>query len=287
MRRVTGHVTYKPKGDTIRGTFGDYVTQSDQLIYFEPAVLCASDSDSAKAEIKVFKKYARQDGGVITNALDPAMLPDRDQFEMTLVMLKPDTFQRSSARPGNIIDFFSRTGLFIVGAKLVSFTIAQAEEFYFPLKKIFETKLVGLLHSRLERLLKNGLPFNVSSEELDQITDVLRRKNAQYEFNRIIQYITGLVPEEVPISEWQKPGTEKCLALLYYGVNAISKVRDRLGATNPQEAEYGTVRREFGHDILRNGAHASDSPENALRERKIVGLYGDEVSELDSVLKYE
>jgi nucleoside diphosphate kinase len=64
----------------------------------------------------------------------------------------------------------------------------------------------------------------------------------------------------------------RCLALLYEGPNAIEKVRRVLGSTDPSKAEPGTVRSDFGRDLMRNGAHASDSPENALRERRIVGL---------------
>ncbi|NQU74752.1 MAG: nucleoside-diphosphate kinase, partial [Planctomycetes bacterium] len=64
----------------------------------------------------------------------------------------------------------------------------------------------------------------------------------------------------------------KCLALLYEGPDAIEKIRRVLGSTNPVQAEPGTVRSDFGRDLMRNGAHASDSPENALRERNIVGL---------------
>ena len=34
----------------------------------------------------------------------------------------------------------------------------------------------------------------------------------------------------------------------------------------------GTARSEFARDLMRNGAHASDSPQSAMRERKILGL---------------
>ncbi|MCD6303984.1 MAG: nucleoside-diphosphate kinase, partial [Planctomycetes bacterium] len=60
--------------------------------------------------------------------------------------------------------------------------------------------------------------------------------------------------------------------LLYEGPDAIRKIRTVLGSTDPSKAEPGTVRSDFGRDLMRNGAHASDSPENALRERRIVGL---------------
>ena len=43
------------------------------------------------------------------------------------------------------------------------------------------------------------------------------------------------------------------------------------------------MRSDFGRDLMRNGAHASDSPENALRERKIVGLYETEKGTCDMI----
>ena len=51
-----------------------------------------------------------------------------------------------------------------------------------------------------------------------------------------------------------------------------------MGNTDPTKAEEGTIRIDYGHDLMRNGAHASDSVESADRERKIVGLTGSEPS---------
>ncbi|RMG67211.1 MAG: nucleoside-diphosphate kinase [Calditrichaeota bacterium] len=48
--------------------------------------------------------------------------------------------------------------------------------------------------------------------------------------------------------------------------NCIADFRRFIGATNPAEAEQGTIRADFGMDIQRNCVHASDSPENAVRE---------------------
>jgi nucleoside-diphosphate kinase len=48
--------------------------------------------------------------------------------------------------------------------------------------------------------------------------------------------------------------------------NAISAYRELMGATNPEEAETGTIRKEYALDIERNSVHGSDSPENAKRE---------------------
>ncbi len=50
------------------------------------------------------------------------------------------------------------------------------------------------------------------------------------------------------------------------GENAIALNRELMGATNPQEAEAGTIRADFAESIDANAVHGSDSPESAARE---------------------
>jgi nucleoside-diphosphate kinase len=50
------------------------------------------------------------------------------------------------------------------------------------------------------------------------------------------------------------------------GDNAIAKNREVMGATNPVDAEPGTIRKEFGINMQRNSVHGSDSIETAKRE---------------------
>ncbi len=50
------------------------------------------------------------------------------------------------------------------------------------------------------------------------------------------------------------------------GENAIAKYRDVMGATNPKEAEAGTIRAEFAESIDANTVHGSDAPETAAEE---------------------
>ena len=50
------------------------------------------------------------------------------------------------------------------------------------------------------------------------------------------------------------------------GENAIAKNREIMGATNPLEAETGTIRKEFAESIEANSVHGSDSLENAQKE---------------------
>ena len=48
--------------------------------------------------------------------------------------------------------------------------------------------------------------------------------------------------------------------------NAISLYRNTMGATNPKEADQGTIRAEYAESIEANSVHGSDSPENAIIE---------------------
>ena len=50
------------------------------------------------------------------------------------------------------------------------------------------------------------------------------------------------------------------------GDNAILRHRELLGATNPEKADAGTVRKLYGTNIERNAAHGSDAPETAAFE---------------------
>jgi len=53
------------------------------------------------------------------------------------------------------------------------------------------------------------------------------------------------------------------------GEDAVKRVREIIGATNPREAAPGTIRAEYGLDVTRNTIHAADSLENAVREMMI------------------
>jgi nucleoside-diphosphate kinase len=57
-----------------------------------------------------------------------------------------------------------------------------------------------------------------------------------------------------------------CLAMVLEAPGAIRKWRELMGATNPQEAAAGTLRREFGTSLGCNALHGSDAPETAAFE---------------------
>lgn len=69
------------------------------------------------------------------------------------------------------------------------------------------------------------------------------------------------------------------LTMVIEGDEAISVIRKMVGATNPQEADVGTIRGDFGMDTGRNIIHASDAPESAERE---INLFFDE----DEIVDY-
>jgi hypothetical protein len=92
--------------------------------------------------------------------------------------------------------------------------------------------------------------------------------------------MSGRAPSETSPEEQKKPGTEKCIALVYEGVEAVLKIRDILGPTDPSKAPPGSIRREFGQTIMVNAAHASDSEENAKREIGIVNVGGNNFREI-------
>lgn len=267
---VIGGFTEQPVGDTIRGTYGDFVRdESGDIRYFEPAVITCPDPELNTRHLELLADYSMSDGGVLTDRIDYGA----DNVEVSLVMLKPDNFERRSRRPGNIIDAFSLTGLRIVGAKLFGMTVAQGEEFYGPLKDLFVTKLKGNVTQEIYRRLHNAFGFPFTMSDAEAVADRLAERNAVTEFNRIVEYMTGVNPDEVNDPAQKETASKaKCLALLYEGPDAIDKIRTVLGSTDPTKAEPGTVRSDFGRDLMRNGAHASDSVESADRERRIVGL---------------
>ena len=69
-------------------------------------------------------------------------------------------------------------------------------------------------------------------------------------FNDLVKYMTS----------------EPVVVQVLTGENAIDKYRKVMGATNPENAEEGTIRKEFAINIEQNSVHGSDSLENAIKE---------------------
>ncbi len=60
--------------------------------------------------------------------------------------------------------------------------------------------------------------------------------------------------------------SEPVVVQVLEGENAVAKNREVMGATNPEEADAGTIRKEYALDIGENSVHGSDSLENAAIE---------------------
>jgi nucleoside-diphosphate kinase len=56
------------------------------------------------------------------------------------------------------------------------------------------------------------------------------------------------------------------VAQVLEGDNAVARNREVMGATNPDEAEPGTIRKDFAESLEANSAHGSDAPDTAARE---------------------
>src|ERR1035437_6132673 len=269
VRSVVGNLSPERRvGETIRDTYGDLITDDDgQIRYFEPAVLAAPNVEEADAKLKLWARFSDKDGGVLENVI--AYQPG-ETGQRTLVLIKPDNFRFPTGRPGNVIDFFSRAGLFIVGIKVHRMSVAQAMEFYGPVREVLRAKLKDDVSARAKDLLEKEFGFKISAAGQKILGDVLGPLQGDAQFDNIVRFMSGHAPGEIPEADWTKPGTEKCIALVYEGVGAVNKIRDVLGPTDPSKAQPGSIRREFGSTIMVNAAHASDSADNAKREFGIV-----------------
>ncbi len=269
VRSVVGNLSPDRRGgETIRDTYSDLIVDDNGHVrYFEPAVLAAPSVEEAERKLKLWARYSETDGGIVenVNTYGPGEVPER-----TLVLIKPDNFKFATGRPGNVIDFFSRTGLYIVGAKVLRMSTAQAMDFYGPVREFLRTKLKEGVSAKAKDLFEKEFGFKITADAQTALGDILGPLQGDSQFDNIVRFMSGHAPGEIPQSDWTKPGTEKCIALVYEGVGAVNKIRDVLGPTDPSKAPPGSIRREFGSTIMVNAAHASDSVDNAKREFGIV-----------------
>ncbi|VVM07130.1 nucleoside-diphosphate kinase [Methylacidimicrobium tartarophylax] len=268
-REAVGNISRMSSGgETVRDTFADLVFARDGSVrYFEPAVLAAPTVEEAKAKLRLWSRYAESDSGLVSASLPTLEEP---RHERTLVILKPDTIRFPGGRPGNVIDLFSKTGLAITAIKLHRMSIAEAEEFYGPVRAVLREKLVGATGEKAKELLTSALGITVEPDLKEELGRLLGPKAADHQFNLILQFMTGYNPKDCSEAESKLPGKEKCLILVYEGIDAVQRIREVLGPTDPAKAPPGSIRREFGQNIMVNAAHASDSVQSAEREMQIL-----------------
>ena len=271
IRTTVGHiVNERTTGETIRDTYGDYmVDQNGKVTYFEPAVLAPPDAASVAANLKLWASYSDSDGGLLENVVS---FPEGSNVQKTLVLIKPDNFKFPNARPGGVIDLFSRTGLYIVGFKVHRMSVEQAEEFYRPVLEVLQDKLREPTGARARLAIEGELGLPLTDEIQRDLGELLGPIAGRQNWESIVQFMAGMRPSQCPPGQRAEAGSEKCVALVYQGLDAVRTIREVLGPTDPSKAPPGSIRREFGQTIMVNAAHASDSPENAAREMGIVQI---------------
>ena len=258
-------------GMSIRDTYADLIfsdTSKEKVTYFEPAVLTAQSQSEADTTLSIFSSWLPSQSNIIVNRPKEEL----EKMEKSLVIIKPDNWRYASSRPGMIIDMFSRTGLRIVGIKVLKMSVSQALQFYGPTKEGLKKKLAPIYGMQAKELLEREFNIPLNGNLQDILTSSFGDMYSEDQFERIVEFMTGIKPGDIDKEDWDKPGLVKCMVLVYEGINAVQKIRTVLGPTDPNKAPAGTIRREFGTNIKVNAAHASDSPENALREIGILRL---------------
>lgn len=278
VREAAGNIRYNmTSGRTVRDIYGDYITDADgEVIYVEPAVLIGPTTKAVKDVLKLWAEYSERDGGIIDETID---LNGSTKIEKTLVLIKPDNFRFPTARPGNIIDIFSGSGLRIIGSKVHCMSVAEAEEFYGPVLDILRQKLKGMVGERSARAVSEELDLELPDSIVEQLGELIGPLYGEGQFYEIIKFMTGAWAPGLSDKEKEKAGCEKCLALVYAGEDAVNIIRGILGPTDPSKAEPGSVRKEYGESIMVNAAHASDSVENAKRELGIIKVERDAIKD--------
>ncbi|MGQ9542910.1 MAG: nucleoside-diphosphate kinase [Candidatus Bathyarchaeia archaeon] len=113
--------------------------------------------------------------------------------------------------------------------------------------------LVGEVISRFERKGLNIAAVKLlkaSNRQIEALYSIHRTRDF---YQRLVEHITS-----GPV-----------VAMVIEGPSAVKAVRRIVGATNPQEADPGSIRAEFALNITQNIVHAADSLESASNEIKI------------------
>src|SRR5205823_6739329 len=145
-------------------------------------------------------------------------------------------------------------------------------EFYAPVRETLRSKLKDVVAAKAKAAIEKELGLKIGPQQEQQFGEILGPIFGDNQFENIIRFMSGKAPSESAPDEVNNPGPEKCIALVYEGVEAVRKIRDILGPTDPSKAPPGSIRREFGQTIMVNAAHASDSEENAQREMGIINV---------------
>ena len=104
-----------------------------------------------------------------------------------------------------------------------------------------------------DRILKVG--FTILSAKLLRMTDA--QAESFYDVHRDRPFFNEL-------TTFMSSGP--CMVLALEKENAVTEWRKTIGSTNPEDAELGTIRKDFATNVQENAVHGSDSDENAEKE---------------------
>jgi nucleoside-diphosphate kinase len=113
---------------------------------------------------------------------------------------------------------------------------------------------------------KRGLVEDINARFEQVGLYVIAHKKMQFTPEQAAQFY--LVHKERPFYDdlVQMMSSGPVVVQVIEGENAVTKMREIMGATNPKEAASGTIRGDFGLDIEQNSVHGSDSKPNAVVE---------------------
>lgn len=257
-------------GETVRDTYGDLIMDSSgSIVYVEPAVLVAHNRESVKRTVRLWASSSRSDSGLLSHIHRE---PAEPGLQRTLVLIKCDTLRFPGSRPGQIIDLLSRSGLRITGIKVHYMSCAQALAFYQPLRETPGSEMKAGLARDLQLAVSERLGIDLPHELLAEFSEKIAPVYCEQKFQQLVGSVTGVRPDQCGSDEWDQPGKEKSLALVYEGSGAVEKIHAILGPKDFALAGPGTVSRELGAGMMLYAAHASESPESAEREISIIGF---------------
>jgi len=105
----------------------------------------------------------------------------------------------------------------------------------------------------IDRIIAGG--FDIRA--LKMIHQTRRQAEGFYEVHRGKPFFEGLT---------EFMSSAPCIVMVLEKDDAVKAWRDLMGATDPEKADEGTIRKEFGSSVGENATHGSDSDENAAIE---------------------
>ncbi len=250
---AVGHLTQHVRGDDVRGTYGDFFSEDlqqwrDAPIYeerrrlldryealqevqvpirhndfFEPAALTGRTPQMNRDHLDIFRRYAYSDGGFVLDAIEG--LDPRDT-ETSMVILKPESFRHRNPLPGNLIDFFARTGMYITATKVLEMDVDKAQEFYGLKIPQFRRQLKGMVAERARQIVARARALSEEAvRRLGAPAAEATRPQAALELTRQVERLFADEPE---------PGQVKPRVVR----RIYEELSERLQDLEPQESLY-------------------------------------------------